>query len=270
MTVAQFKTLLALTAADIPLLFAANMPAFTGDITKPSGSVATTLASVGTAGTYKSITTDAKGRVTAGTNPTTLAGYGITDAAPLASPTFTGNVAIPGFKNNSNTLSGYGCLWGSGLTPAVTNFCFASKVDGTDVYVNTNTTGTLAVGNSVFPLVWNATTLTANVPLLVKSIRNTLAEVSGTYSTGGNYVSPLPGTTYIWSLDTAGATVTLTTTNMAVGDECYISIRVGNGAVGLYWTDPFNISDSYLWCATAMTSYFVVRRSGSGFAVTVG
>jgi phage-related tail fiber protein len=41
------------------------------------------LATVGTAGTYKSVTTDAYGRVTAGTNPTTLAGFGITDAQPL-------------------------------------------------------------------------------------------------------------------------------------------------------------------------------------------
>lgn len=41
------------------------------------------LPAVGTAGTYRSVTTDAQGRVTAGTNPTTLAGYGITDAQPL-------------------------------------------------------------------------------------------------------------------------------------------------------------------------------------------
>lgn len=41
------------------------------------------LATVGTAGTYRSVTTDAYGRVTAGTNPTTLSGYGITDAQPL-------------------------------------------------------------------------------------------------------------------------------------------------------------------------------------------
>jgi hypothetical protein len=40
------------------------------------------LTNVGTPGTYRSVTTDAKGRVTAGTNPTTLAGYGITDATP--------------------------------------------------------------------------------------------------------------------------------------------------------------------------------------------
>jgi len=36
-----------------------------------------------TAGTYKSVTVDTKGLVTAGTNPTTLSGFGITDAQPL-------------------------------------------------------------------------------------------------------------------------------------------------------------------------------------------
>jgi phage-related tail fiber protein len=62
-------------------LLAARLPAFTGDITTTAGSAATTLSDTGvTAGTYKSVTVDAKGRVTAGTNPTTLAGYGITDA----------------------------------------------------------------------------------------------------------------------------------------------------------------------------------------------
>ena len=51
-------------------------------------SMALTLANSGvTAGTYKSVTVDAKGRVTAGTNPTTLADYGITDA--LLASTYT-------------------------------------------------------------------------------------------------------------------------------------------------------------------------------------
>lgn len=36
-----------------------------------------------TPGIYKSVTVDEYGRITAGTNPTTLAGYGITDAQPL-------------------------------------------------------------------------------------------------------------------------------------------------------------------------------------------
>ena len=47
-------------------------------------SSAITLSNSGaSAGTYRSVTVDAKGRVTSGTNPTTLAGYGITDAQAL-------------------------------------------------------------------------------------------------------------------------------------------------------------------------------------------
>ncbi len=43
-----------------------------------------TLATTGvSASTYRSVTVDTKGRVTAGTNPTTLTDYGITDAQPL-------------------------------------------------------------------------------------------------------------------------------------------------------------------------------------------
>lgn len=41
------------------------------------------LATIGTAGTYQAVTVDAYGRVSAGTNPTTLAGFGIVDAQPL-------------------------------------------------------------------------------------------------------------------------------------------------------------------------------------------
>ena len=55
----------------------------TGDVTgSGTGSFAATLSNSGvSAGTYRSVTVDVKGRVTAGTNPTTLSGYGITDAA---------------------------------------------------------------------------------------------------------------------------------------------------------------------------------------------
>lgn len=54
-------------------------------LTDGGGNSTATLALVttGTPGTYRSVTTDDRGRVTAGTNPTTLAGYGITDAQPL-------------------------------------------------------------------------------------------------------------------------------------------------------------------------------------------
>jgi hypothetical protein len=55
-------------------------------------SAAFTLANSGVgAGTYRSVSVDAKGRVTAGTNPTTVVGYGLTDAVDIASTqTLTG------------------------------------------------------------------------------------------------------------------------------------------------------------------------------------
>lgn len=56
-------------------------------ITNPlgtAGNIGLDLATAGTAGTYRSVTTDQYGRVTSGTNPTTLAGYGITDAIPTS------------------------------------------------------------------------------------------------------------------------------------------------------------------------------------------
>jgi phage-related tail fiber protein len=45
-----------------------------------AAAITVTLATVATAGTYRSVIVNAKGLVTSGTNPTTLAGYGITDA----------------------------------------------------------------------------------------------------------------------------------------------------------------------------------------------
>ena len=77
-------------AASASKLNTARTLAYTGDVTGTNSfngtaniSTALTLANSGViAGIYKSVTVDAKGRVTAGTNPTTLLGYGITDAAP--------------------------------------------------------------------------------------------------------------------------------------------------------------------------------------------
>ena len=53
-----------------------------------------------TAGTYRSVTVNAQGHVTAGTNPTTLSGYGITDAASK-----THTHAISDITNLQTTLN---------------------------------------------------------------------------------------------------------------------------------------------------------------------
>lgn len=68
------------------------------------------------AGTYRSVQVDAYGRVVAATNPTTVAGYGLTDVytktqidqalalkAPLASPDFSGTPLVPTAPAGTNT-----------------------------------------------------------------------------------------------------------------------------------------------------------------------
>lgn len=100
------------TAVTSGTLSAARLPAFSGDATSTVGTSSLTLASTTvTPGSYGSatqaatFTVDAKGRLTAASNttitpswsnisnkPTTLSGYGITDAAPKYAPSFTGLV----------------------------------------------------------------------------------------------------------------------------------------------------------------------------------
>ncbi len=87
------------SAAKADSLTTSRTISLTGDATgsvsfdgRANVSIAATLASIVTAGTYKSVTVDAKGRVTAGTNPTTLAGFGITDALNNVNPSYTGTL----------------------------------------------------------------------------------------------------------------------------------------------------------------------------------
>lgn len=90
----------------------------TGDVTgSGTGSFVTTLKQVGVAATYQSVTTDVHGRVVAGTNPTTLSGYGITDAAALTGATFSGNISATNLSGNNTgdqTISLTGDVTGTG------------------------------------------------------------------------------------------------------------------------------------------------------------
>lgn len=64
-----------------------------------NATIATTLANSGvTPGTYASVTVDAKGRITSGTNPSSIAAYGITDAV-----TTSGDQDIGGIKRFTST-----------------------------------------------------------------------------------------------------------------------------------------------------------------------
>lgn len=100
------------------------------------------LATVGTAGTYRSVTTDAYGRVTSGTNPTTLAGYGITDAQPLDA-TLT---ALAGVTTAANQL-----IYATGADTFTTTSLTAfgrSIIDDADASAARTTLG-LVIGTDV-------------------------------------------------------------------------------------------------------------------------
>lgn len=70
--------------SNVAYLTANQSITLSGDVSgSGTTAITATLANSGVAaGTYKSVTVDAKGRVTGATNPTTLAGFGITDALP--------------------------------------------------------------------------------------------------------------------------------------------------------------------------------------------
>ncbi|GMK45232.1 hypothetical protein PghCCS26_23600 [Paenibacillus glycanilyticus] len=102
------------------------------------------------AGTYKSVTVDGKGRVTAGSNPTTLSGYGITDAAPLASPALTGTPTAPTAAVGVNTTQ-------------IANTAFVrSEVGDRSNLLTTTKTNVVAAVNELFQSVGDGKTAIAS------------------------------------------------------------------------------------------------------------
>lgn len=106
-----------------------------------------------TTGTYTSVTVDTYGRVTAGTNPTTLAGYGITDAQPLDSDL----TALAGIS-----ATGILARTGSGTASARTLTGTTNRV------VITNGDG--VAGNPTFDIGTDVVTLTGSQTLTNKTL----------------------------------------------------------------------------------------------------
>lgn len=110
-------------------------------------SIAVTLANSGViAGTYRSVTVNAKGLVTAGTNPTTLAGYGIIDAQPLDAD-LTAIAALAGTSGilRKTAADTWSLDTATYLTSAVTTINFT----GTGLTPSTATSGAVTVAGTL-------------------------------------------------------------------------------------------------------------------------
>lgn len=90
-----------------------------------------------TAGDYTKVTVDAKGVVTAGSNPTTLTGYGITDAVSKAGDTVTGKLTYSGvdettFANNDLVTKQYVDKIAEGHVPhEACEYAYITNIEGT-------------------------------------------------------------------------------------------------------------------------------------------
>jgi hypothetical protein len=126
--------------------------------------ITSTLSNSGvTAGTYRSVTVDSKGRVTAGTNPTTADGYGLTDVVKLS-----GNQTVGGIKTFSSTITGsitgsdakFTSITGSfsGNGSGITNINYSNISNPPSIPTVGNATVTIAAGNGLV----NGGSLTTN------------------------------------------------------------------------------------------------------------
>jgi microcystin-dependent protein/phage-related tail fiber protein len=122
-------------------------------------SIATTLANSGvTAGTYRSVTVNAKGLVTGGTNPTTISGYGITDAYTKSEINTVRNETIDNFVSTGLTTTAStttnlmvtvaaGTVYVGGVryTPVSTNLTLTAS---TTQYIYVNTSGVITASST--------------------------------------------------------------------------------------------------------------------------
>ena len=216
-----------------------------GDATGSGATAITlTLATTGvTASTYRSVTVDAKGRVTAGTNPTSLSGYGITDAQPLDADltAIAGLVGTSGllkktaadtwsldtatYLTGNQSISITGDASGSGTTAITLTLATTGVTGGTYRSVTVDTKGRVTAGT-------NPTTLTGYGITDAQPLDADLTAIAALTGTSGLLKKTAADT---WSLDTATyltANQSITVSGDATGSgTTAIALTLANTAV---------------------------------------
>ncbi|MDD3012628.1 MAG: phage tail protein [Candidatus Gastranaerophilales bacterium] len=173
-------------AATATRLYTSRTLALSGDVTgsasfngSANATIASTLANSGaTAGTYKSVTVDVKGRVTAGTNPTTISGYGITDAV------ISSDVATTATANKILKLDANSKLPASITGDADGNAATATKIQtARTISLTGDVTGSVSFDGSANAAI--ASTL-ANSGATAGTYKSVTVDAKGRVTTGTN------------------------------------------------------------------------------------
>ncbi|MGY4022080.1 gp53-like domain-containing protein [Aeromonas sobria] len=146
------------------------------------------------AGTYRSVTVDAKGNITAGSNPTTLAGYGITDAVP---------------NSQKGANNGVATLDGGGKVPV-------SQIPATAIV------DTFVVGSQAAMLALTAEM--GDVAVRTDLNKSFILRVTGA-STLANWQELLTPTDSVQSVDGMTGAVTIATASEAVKGKAQIATQ---------------------------------------------
>jgi phage-related tail fiber protein len=254
----------------------------TGDVTGTgTGSFAATLVNSGvSAGTYKSVTVDAKGRVTAGTNPTTLSGYGITDAA--SSTHVHGNITNAGAIGSTANLplitTTSGVITTGSFGTAANTFCQGNDSRLSDARTPTAhnhsaseiTSGTLStdrIPNLDASKITSGTIDPARLPSYVDDVLEyaNLAGFPATGETGKIYVAIDTNKTYRWS-GSAYIYITSGAVDSVAGKTGVVTLvkaDVGLGNVDNTADANKSVASAATW-TTARTLSFTGDATGSG------
>jgi hypothetical protein len=189
------------------------------------------LSTVGSPGTYRSVTVDSYGRITSGTNPTTLSGYGITDAATSTNLSNHISDATVHLTSTQNTL-----LDGITVTSEKVNYLsdVTSNIQGqlnvkqpldSDLTAIAALTGTSGLLRKTGTDTW---TLDTNIDTITTSTATNLTGFisgNGTNISGATTASSSGGSGTLVIRDTDGSFSTTSSNS----DASIIGVNTGNG-----------------------------------------